>query len=104
MTRNMRVTTLMLLMLAVACADGHRDLSGAGNQDSPPRPGGPQDPGSQADAGQTGTNPTTDAGTSSIPDGSVAVAPEVDQDALAKVQKKLESAKVRLAKEQTETK
>jgi tetratricopeptide (TPR) repeat protein len=32
------------------------------------------------------------------------VAPEVDQDALAKVQKKLESAKVRLAKEQTETK
>ena len=81
MTRNMRVTTLMLLMLAVACADGHRDLSGAGNQDSPPRPGGPQDPGSQADAGQTGTNPTTDAGTSSIPDGSVAVAPEVDPGA-----------------------
>jgi len=32
------------------------------------------------------------------------VAPEVDQDALAKVQKKLESAKVRLAKEQAETK
>lgn len=32
------------------------------------------------------------------------VAPEVDQEALAKVQKKLESAKVRLAKEQTETK
>jgi tetratricopeptide (TPR) repeat protein len=32
------------------------------------------------------------------------VAPEVDQEALAKVQKKLESAKVRLAKEQAETK
>ena len=32
------------------------------------------------------------------------VAPEIDQDALAKVQKKLESAKVRLAKEQAETK
>ena len=32
------------------------------------------------------------------------VNPEVDQDALAKVQKKLESAKVRLAKEQAETK
>jgi tetratricopeptide (TPR) repeat protein len=32
------------------------------------------------------------------------VAPEVDQEALAKVQKKLESAKVRLAKEQTDAK
>ena len=32
------------------------------------------------------------------------VAPEVDQEALAKIQKKLESAKVRLAKEQAETK
>jgi tetratricopeptide (TPR) repeat protein len=32
------------------------------------------------------------------------VAPEVDQEELAKVQKKLESAKVRLAKEQAETK
>lgn len=32
------------------------------------------------------------------------VAPEVDQEALAKVQKKLESAKVKLAKEQAETK
>ena len=32
------------------------------------------------------------------------VAPEVDQDALARAQKKLESAKVRLAKEQAETK
>jgi tetratricopeptide (TPR) repeat protein len=32
------------------------------------------------------------------------VAPEVDQEQLAKVQKKLESAKVRLAKEQAETK
>ena len=32
------------------------------------------------------------------------VAPEVDQEALAKVQKKLETAKVRLAKEQAETK
>jgi tetratricopeptide (TPR) repeat protein len=32
------------------------------------------------------------------------VAPEVDQEALSKVQKKLESAKVRLAKEQTEAK
>ena len=32
------------------------------------------------------------------------VNPEVDQDALAKVQRKLESAKVRLAKEQAETK
>ena len=32
------------------------------------------------------------------------VAAEVDQDALAKVQKKLESAKVRLAKEQSDTK
>jgi predicted Zn-dependent protease len=32
------------------------------------------------------------------------VAPEVDQEALSKVQKKLESAKVRLAREQTDTK
>jgi tetratricopeptide (TPR) repeat protein len=32
------------------------------------------------------------------------VGPEVDQEALAKVQKKLESAKVRLAKEQTDAK
>src|SRR5438874_9147315 len=69
----MRLTTLFVFVLAVACAGGHRDPSGAGNQNSPP-PSAPDSP--DAGDGQASVPPPT-------VDGGVAWTPPVDLGAPA---------------------
>src|SRR5947209_1316774 len=70
----MRLAIVFVFVLTVACARGHRDPSGAGNQSSPPDAG---------DGQPSPPPPSVDGGAPGLPDGSVAWTPPVDPGAPA---------------------